>query len=85
VRGPQSGHHSLAPPTWKVHVEKDDVRIAARNCRDGVFDVVRFADDIDLISELGSNPGPEQAVIIDDHHAWQLHAVSAALTLEPAG
>jgi hypothetical protein len=50
-----------------VHIEQHDIGNKLGDQADRRLDVVRLADDLDLIAQLGTDAGPEQAVIIDDH------------------
>src|SRR6478672_4581056 len=61
-------HHGLAAATGQVHVEQHHVRQQLADQVDRGLHVVRLTDDLDLPAELSPDPGPEQPVVVDQHH-----------------
>src|SRR6266702_8973725 len=66
MRGLDRRDHRLAAAAWQVHVEQDDVGDAFGDQRDRRFHVHRLADDLDLVAELGPDPGTEHAMIVNE-------------------
>src|SRR6266702_3775348 len=66
MRGLDRRDHRLAAAAWQVHVEQDDVGDAFGDQRDRRFHVLRLADDLDLVAELGPDPGTEHAMIVNE-------------------
>ena len=58
----------MAAAAGQVHVEEDDVREAAGDPGDRGPDVVGLAHHLNLVAQLGADPGPEQGVVIDDEY-----------------
>ena len=54
------------PPPGQVHVQQHDIGQVLGDQRDRGLDVVRLTHELDLVTELGPDPGPEQAVVIDE-------------------
>jgi len=59
--------HVLAAPAGQVNIEQNDIRENAGDQVDRRPDVARLTDDLDLVAELGTHSGTEQAVVIDDN------------------
>src|ERR1022692_3847069 len=66
VRGLDRRDDGLPAAAGQVHVEQHHIGQAAGDQRDRGLHVIRLADDLDLVAELGPDPGAEQAMIVNE-------------------
>src|SRR6185369_3897516 len=67
--------------TGQVHVEQHDVRQQLADQVNRGLHVVRLTDHFDLPAELGPDSGPEQPVVVDQHHPRRAHVRPAVKVL----
>ena len=63
--GEHAAEHGLATAAGEVDVEQDDIGEALVDELDGGVHLVRLADDLDGVAELGPHAGPEDRMVLD--------------------
>ena len=58
--------HGVTAAAGEVDVEQDDVGDALVDELDGGVHLVRLADDLDGVAELGPHAGPEDRMVLDE-------------------
>src|ERR1022692_1795514 len=66
VRGLDRRDDGMPAAAGQVHVKQHHIGQAPGDQRDRGLHVIRLADDLDLVAELGPDPGAEQAMIVNE-------------------
>ena len=64
--GQDAVEDGLAAAAGQVDIEEDDVGEALADQLDGGIHLVRLADDLDGVAELGPHAGPEDGMVLDE-------------------
>ena len=72
MRRPERRHDRVSAAAGKVDVDEHHIGHGLGDERDRRVDVIGLADDLDGVSELGSHPGAEHRVVVDDDNSRRL-------------
>ena len=73
MRGLDRLDHGLAPAAGQMHVEQHHIGNDRGDQVDRGLHVVRLAHHVNLLAQLGADPGAEQPVVVDQHHPRRAH------------